>query len=264
MSVELPDWPRSRYQPGGGEAYLLFTIYGEFNPEVEVSRKRYRTAGIPRGLNVRRVEREKYPDFPFSTGPLGGLLQAKQPALFASVKRSDECIIIQGSIPDPADLNYLRDTVGVILFFLEHGGVAVLDPQQLKLFDADRWRKELFEPQPPQLHRHVAILVSDEAEEAVPGEEKVETQPGRLWIHTRGLRKFGRPDLSLRGAPRSHQVAAIDLCNRFIQLQAQGELIPEGQEIRMETLPHGLVCRHGGSISDPDFNNVHVEIRWPD
>src|SRR5262252_2716870 len=81
MSVELPDWPRSRYQPGGGEAYLLFTIYGEFNPEVEVSRKRYRTAGIPRGLNVRRVEREKYPDFPFSTGPLGGLLQAKQPAL---------------------------------------------------------------------------------------------------------------------------------------------------------------------------------------
>jgi hypothetical protein len=268
MSVELPDWPRSQFQPGGAEAYLFFAVYGEFSTEVEVSRVKYRTSGIPRGINVRRLDREKNPDFPFSTGPIGELLQPKQPALFASIQRADECIIIQGAVPDPSDLNYLRDTVGVVLYFLEHGGVAVLDPQQFKLFDAERWRKELFEPQPPQLHRHVVILVSEETAAPAPppggAAGKAETGESALWIHTRGLRKFGRPDLSLRHVPRTQQVAAIDLCNRFIQLQAQGALIAEGQEIRMESLPAGLVCRHGGSVEDPDFNNVHMEIRWPD
>jgi hypothetical protein len=86
----------------------------------------------------------------------------------------------------------------------------------------------------------------------------------RLWIHTRGLRKFGRPDLSLRRVPRGQQVAAIELCNRFIQMQAQGALIPDGKEIRMNSLPARLICRHGGSVENPDFNNVHMEIRWPD
>jgi len=28
----------------------------------------------------------------------------------------------------------------------------------------------------------------------------------------------------------------------------------------MESLPEGLVCRHGGSLEDPEFNNVHVAI----
>jgi hypothetical protein len=32
----------------------------------------------------------------------------------------------------------------------------------------------------------------------------------------------------------------------------------------MDSLPAGLMCHHGGSVEDPDFNNVHVEIRWPD
>jgi len=37
----------------------------------------------------------------------------------------------------------------------------------------------------------------------------------------------------------------------------------EGQEIRMAALPPGLICHHAGSLDDPDFNNMHVKIRWP-
>ena len=49
--------------------------------------------------------------------------------------------------------------------------------------------------------------------------------------------------------------------NRFILLQAEGARIAEGQEIRMASLPSGLTCHHAGRMDDPDFNNVHVEIR---
>jgi hypothetical protein len=46
-------------------------------------------------------------------------------------------------------------------------------------------------------------------------------------------------------------------------LQANGGLIPEGEEIRISSLPTGLICHRAGDLDDPDFNNSHVEIRWP-
>src|SRR5437667_12446663 len=87
-------------------------------------------------------------------------------------------------------------------------------------------------------------------------------ESGGRWFHTRGMRKFGRPDLSLHNVPDEYERAAIELCNRFIELQAAGGRIPDGQEIQMPSLPGGLVCRHKGSLDDPDFNNVHVEIQF--
>ncbi len=56
----------------------------------------------------------------------------------------------------------------------------------------------------------------------------------------------------------------IDLCERFIEMMAFGAVIAEGQEIRMNSLPAGMRCHHAGDHDDPDFNNVHVEIMWPD
>ncbi len=72
--------------------------------------------------------------------------------------------------------------------------------------------------------------------------------------------KFGRPDLSVRGVTRELGPAVEDLCNRFIEMQAFGAVVPEGQEVKMKALPPGWRCRHGGTIDDPDFNNVHLEI----
>lgn len=86
----------------------------------------------------------------------------------------------------------------------------------------------------------------------------------RTWFHTRGLRKFGRPDISVHNVGAGYHDAIIDLCERFVELQAFGGIIDEGQEIRMRSLPAGAVARHDGSLDDEDFNNVHVEIVWPD
>jgi hypothetical protein len=272
MAVELPHWPRSHYEPGGGEASVLFLVFGEFSTEVRVSGAKYRTTGVPKGCDVRRLDREKTDEFPYMDGPMGEALKFKQSKLFHAARDAAECMVIRGSVPDPTDLNYMRDAVGLVMFFLYNGGVAALDPHQITLYDSARWHAEMFEPQPPQLNRHVVILVSEEDDPATPAPTSpaspaeiaaMKSASGRLWIHTRGMRKFGRPDLSLRNVPREQQVGAIDLCNRFIQMQVQGALIPEGQAIRIASLPEGLVCSHGGSVEDPDFNNVHLEIRWP-
>ena len=88
-------------------------------------------------------------------------------------------------------------------------------------------------------------------------------ESGGHWFHTRGMRKFGRPDLSIHNVRNDYQKGAIEVCDRFIGLQAAGGRIPEGHEIRVTSLPGGLVCHHKGTLDDPDFNNVHVEIQFP-
>ena len=178
-------------------------------------------------------------------------MRKANPSLFARIEQAPECVTIHGEVVDPPDLNYLRDCIGLVTYFLDHGAVAATDAQQLKFYDRVEWRREFFDSGKPNVHRHVSILFSDEP------------SGGGRWFHTRGMRKFGRPDLSLHHVPQAHEKAVIDLCDRFIELQALGGLIPEGQEIRMASLPSGLICRHKGKVEDPDFNNVHVEIQFP-
>jgi len=248
MALDLISWPRPRFEAGGGDAFLFFAIYGKFSDDIQVFGQQYRTAGTPDGIDIRKLNRTQSPEFPFTSGPIEELLRPKNPALFAEIQSVPECLILQGTIPDPPDLNYLRDTIGLATCFLDNGGIAIIDPQQFALYDPHSWHDEIFDPQPPGLSKHAIILFSDEPE-------------GTRWYHTRGQRKFGRPDLSMHGVRPDHEAAVIEMFNRFILLQVEGARIAEGQKIRMASLPPGLTCHHVGSVDDPDFNNVHVEIR---
>lgn len=227
---------------------VCFAIYGSFTNEAAISGTTYRTAGLPPGVKLYRHTRTKDGQLPFASLEVVKLVGQKNPQLLSLIEQSPECLVLQGEVEDPADLKYLRDCIGVVAFYADYGGVVVADVQQFKFIAAAEWRREFFEPDLPQVLPQVTILYSEEE------------QGGGAWFHTRGLRKFGRPDLSLHHVPDRYRDAVIDLCNRFIELQALGGRIPEGQAIRMKSLPDGLVCHHGGSLEDPDFNNVHVEI----
>jgi len=246
----LHTWERPQYQPGGSNALVYFVLYVKFQEGAEVSAKTYRTGSFPEGVELQHFTRKQLPEFPFTQDIFAKTAGKNNPALFDQIKAAPECLVFRGEVRDPRNLDYLRDLVGLIMFSLDHGAIAVMDVQQVKLFDPVAWRMEIFQPDPPNLRKHVTILVSDEPD-------------GTHWLHTRGMRKFGRPDLSFHKVGSQYEQAAIDLLNRFILLQAQGGLIPENKEIQSSGLPAGLTCHHEGSLDDPDFNNVHVEIRWP-
>jgi hypothetical protein len=251
VPANLETWERTRFEPGGGNAMVCFAIYGSFTNDTAISSATYRTRGLPEGVEVHRFSRTNQPSLPFTGGAIATLLQEKNPAALARIEEAPECLLIQGEVADPPNLNYLRDCVGMATFFMDQGGTVIADVQQIKFMEAAEWRRDFFEPEKPRLIRHVSILYSEDG-----------SGPG-IWFHTRGLRKFGRPDLSLRNVPESCREAALDLCNRFIALQADGGRVAEGQEIHIKSLPSGLICHHGGSMEDPDFNNVHVEIQFP-
>jgi len=163
-------------------------------------------------------------------------------------KLPEQCLLLRGEVPDPPNLDYLRDAIGLVMALLESGGIAVLDPQMFQWWTPEEWRRSAFEPAAPVPRHHVVTLVSEESE------------PGLKWYHTRGMRKFGRPDLSVHRIAPEFEVGVEDLLNRFIEMLAFGAVVREGHPIKMASLPHGWRCFHRGTLDDPDFNNTHLEI----
>ena len=249
MAHGLTPWQRPRFERGGGNAVLLYALYGRFPAEARsINPVEFRTSGLPAEMKIRRANRELNSPLPFLGGDFAKILGEDSPKLYQAASQAEQCLVLKGEFRDPEDLNYLRDTIGMITWFFDHGATAAFDPQRLRLYNASEWSEEIFSPIPPRLAAHVVILASSEPD-------------GSRWLHTRGMRKFGRPDLSVHRVTPEQQAGAIELINRLILLQAEGGHVPEGQPIRMASLPLGLTCHHGGHLDDPEFNNTHVEIR---
>ena len=249
------NWSRSQWRNSGDEAFLLWFVFGDFGTDLAIDAERYRTRGTPAGVEiVRYVNRElaKWDGYPLA-GTLGRLLWGENARLFEQAQQAGECVMLRGAMPDPADLDGLRDLVGTITALTDRGGVAVIDPQTLSMFDPAEWRRRYFADDVFSTREHVLILHSEDEE-----------NEGRHWVHTRGLRKFARPDVSIRNVPATAIDAAGELADRFADFQARGGIVEDDREIVVDGIPEGMRVRHAGSLEDPDFNNRHLALRWPE
>lgn len=220
---KLMTWERPRFQKGGDDAWIIFVILGKFEEKMSLSRSKYRSEGVPKGVVVTRLSREReQADFTRYAGfeTLKKLTHCGGSDLVEGLRNVPECLVVCGSVNDPDNLNFLRDTIGFVACALDHGGVAVLDTQVLHLWSGDDWKRAFFELQQPSIFRHVVILESKEIEDA---------QDSPLWLHTRGMRKFGRPDLSIKGVTKDRHELVVEMLNRFIEAGALGHHIPEGR-----------------------------------
>ena len=252
MTTELDSWPRKHFTAGGGEPFLFYVVFGEIDAEASLSRSKYRCGGIVEGIEIVTYGPDANPEVPssFLEGYLWEQAQAEQANLASKIEQCDHCMAFRGSPADDSTLDYFRDTIGFITFALDHGGCAVYDPFMFKWWSPKRWKRNVFAPAAPLPHNHTTILVSE-------GD-----QPGTQWYHTRGMRKFGRPDISIKNVTAEQEPVAIEICNRLIEHQAFGYVVPDGQEVHMEALDSTPVIRHAGSLDDPEFNNVHLSIKF--
>jgi len=252
MSGVLLDWPRIHYKETGASPFLYYVVFGANVDELRLSRSKYRCDAIPEGLEIMAYGPACHPEVldDLRQGYLWKELLVQESDLANVVAAQTTCTVVRGFVVDDSSLNYLRNTVGLITSLLDNGGVAIFDAQSFKWWSANDWKTRIFEPAAPLSHEHVVILVSEEPDD---------TQ----WLHTRGLRKFGRPDISIHNVPAAFCAAVVGMLNRFIEFQALGGVIQEGQCVQLTSLPEGMYCTHGGSEDDPDFNNFHIEIKWP-
>ena len=249
---QLGTWERQYYVAGGGDPMLFYVVYGEIDSSAPLSRGSYRSNGVPDGIDVMSYGPNMHPEVPgsFRDGYLWDEFAATDPELAATVGRCEHCMILRGTPTESTTLDYLRDTVGLITFLIDHGGCAVYDPFMFRWWPPAEWKQQIFEPAAAVPRHHTVILFSEE------------TDPSLKWFHTRGMRKFGRPDISVHNVSSELEDGVIDLCNRLIEHQAFGHVVRDGQQVKMASLPSGGVIRHRGDLDDPDFNNVHLDVSW--
>jgi hypothetical protein len=249
LNAEIADWPRQHFTKPGGRPFLFYVAFGAPDIPFNISRSQYRCGGVPDGVELMTYGPQMHPDTPasFRAGYLWEELQRTEPDLAALLAAQIRCIVLRAELDDSPTLNYLRDCVGLLTWMLDNGCVGLYDPWMFRYWSRQHWHKEVFESATAVPRHHVTILQSSDG-------------PDTTWYHTRGMRKFGRPDLSVPNTPVAHREAVIDLINRFIEFQAFGATIEEGREIRIDSLPQGLRCFHRGDLDDPEFNNVHVAI----
>ena len=248
----FPAWQRPHWQPSDEEIIVQFYVFGDFQP-IRVPSAQYGSDGLPEEVELSSHyhsalrEWEGYP----LKGGLGELFQNDSPEAFEKAIAAPQVLVVRGRFKDSADTGYMRDTFGVLAGLLDIGGVAILDPQILTLFSADEWRSRYLIRDGAPLRHHVLIL-RDEEEDS-----------DRVWIHTRGLRKFGRPDISLHDVPPNEMDRAGALCQRLVELQALGAHFNDGQALDVDGIFGGLTAELGGGYDDPQFNNTYVEFYWP-
>lgn len=250
--IRIPAWQRPHWRPSDEEIVLQFYVFGKFQP-VRVPSQPYGSDGLPKGIEVtshHHAALRQWEGYPLK-GRLGDVFKEDAPEAYKLALDAPEVLVVRGTLKDVGDSGYLRDTLGVLAGLLDIGGTAILDPQILSLFDAASWRRRYLVKNGAPLRNHVLIL-----RDADPS--------GRSWIHTRGMRKFGRPDVSVHNVPERDIDRAGMLCERLIELQALGAHFTEGQSIDVDGLPGGLTATLGGNLQDPHFNNSFIALRWPD
>lgn len=250
--VIIPAWPRPHWQPSEEEILLQFYVFGKFDA-VRVPSQDYGSLGLPEGVTAsshHHGDLRAWEGYPLKGG-MGRMFKNDAPEVYQRAIDAPEVMVVRGTLKDSPDIGYLRDTLGVLAGMLDIGGVAILDPQTLALLDAAAWRRKYLVPDGAPIRSHLLILRDAEAE------------AGHAWIHTRGMRKFGRPDISIRQVPDRAVDRAGLLCERLVELEALGAHFADGQSLELDGLGTSVVARLGGGLDDPDFNNTYVEFRWP-
>lgn len=247
----LGNWERKHFVDGGGEPFLFYVVYGEVDPSIPLSSELYHSEGIPLGIDVMSYSADSDLDIvtSFRKGYVWDNFLARNPEFAAHVESCQSCIILRGTPTESETLNYLRDTVGLVAFMLDNGGCAVFDPQILRWWSPNEWKSELFNPVGPVPTHHIVILKSEEDESS-----------RSYWFHTRGMRKFGRPDISLHNMTEENEESAISIINELISIQAFGAIFTENEQVSIHLPSQEIIAARKGSLDDPDFNNFHIDV----
>lgn len=236
MIFDSPFWPRPRFQPGGGDALIVLEVCGEFPAQIATD---FAVEELQIAVEVN--------DFAHFGEAETEMLRVSSPSATSAIEAAPLVVSIRGIVSDPPDLEYLRRALSFIHDLLGNGGVGVIDPQTLQQFSPVEW-ENLFWSGAFEPTSHATILLSPQGEE--------------IWLHTRGMRLFGRPDLSCHRVTPEEVEKLQPVFNGLIRMQAAGALIPDGQIVQAVGIEDRLICHHRGDLDDADFSNFHLELEW--
>jgi hypothetical protein len=229
--IAVPDWPRPHYQPSPSKASLFYLVFGEPPAHLNVKRARHHVDELPPQLTVSihaRGDDAAWFDGWFSP-PVGLEIPLVFGADAEAVYRAPRVAAVRAEFADPNSLAYLRNAVGVVSAIAEEGAVAIFDVSALTWWRPDEWRRRFVERSEFRIGDHIFTSVSEE-----PG------GAGTLSMQTRGMRKFGRPELLVRHLPGPRDLdgpavrAASEVMDGLANYAARGGVLADGQTMRLD------------------------------
>jgi hypothetical protein len=267
-AVPIADWPRPDFvEPTSARAEVLFLIVGASPGEgMRVSRERHRVDRLEPALVISRHQRSDDPAWfdGWFAQPLGDRIDETFGAQAARVRAASQLTVVRGQFEDSPSLNYLRNTIGIVSAILESAdgaeAPAVFDAMAVRWWPRRQWIERFVDRGGEfDVHDHVQLTVTDD-ERHHPG----------LWIHTRGMRKFARPELQIKHVPGDfdHSNRALHaggkIINGIAAYLAGGAVLEGGQTMQLASLGDATIT----FIATPDdsdtarhFNNAALEIR---
>lgn len=246
MNYERPYYEDLNYRP-----LLFYVIFGVKNEELDVSREKHHVDAFPEGLDFIFYNKSEHSEYMSSLigGSLGDILKEDNSALYEAIQNTDTWAVIRGEVQNDADLDYMRNTIGFVQALLETGAIGVLDLQTFSLLTPEKWTDTIFSKE-FNPYDHVVILAS-------------ETEGGSLWLHTRGMRKFGRPDISMEGVKNDAVDNAVQVVNQMIHYGALGTFFSRPTKFNIHTgLAFVVKPSFIDDMENPDFNNSYYRVLW--
>jgi hypothetical protein len=222
--VTIAAWTRPAFRPTGRRATFLLLAFADREvldspPELAVAAPP--TAPVS-ALRVNLVQEADQPEWfdGWRRGPLR-TVAAVQNIDMSVVDAATCCYVIDIDVDDPIDLSHLQLAWAVASSIARAGTVTVLDVH------AATWHAgsdvAALPPDRPLVIQHEISITAE-----------TEPSPGfGHAVHTRGMIKFGRPDL-IAGVPADRIRETGQILNHLARMLATGAVIEPGERFRVD------------------------------
>ncbi|MEV4280656.1 hypothetical protein [Actinoplanes xinjiangensis] len=245
MDLRVEPWQRPAHHPSGREAAVLLVVFAadEVLTGLDLTGVVPATAPVD-ALDVRLHRHAENPEWVdgFRSGPLRSLAERE----LGDLRLLDEatcCYSIQVRVPDPADLAHLQLAWAVAAAASRAGATAVLD-----VFAHDWSPAASIAALDP--HRPFTVL----REISVVAESEESPGFGHA-VHTRGMVKFGRPDLVM-GVPGDRIGEAAEILNQLARMLADGHDLQPGRQLRIDGEQTSTVVPYAPDDRIPDVRLI--------
>ena len=249
LGAAVPGWPRPHYKPSASKASLFYLVFGEPPAHLNVKRAVHHVGQLPPELRVSVHARGD--DAAWFDGWLSPPVGLEIPHVFGegadAVYAAQRVAAVRAEFADPSSLAYLRDTVGVVSAIAEGGAVAIFDVPALTWWRPEEWRRRFVDRSEFHIGDHIFTAVSREVPSDASNEGGGGGGAGTLALHTRGLGKFGRPELLVRhlpgggGADGPAARAAAEVMDGLSNYLARGGVITDGETMHLARYDASIV-----------------------
>ena len=239
---------REYYEDIGYKPFLFYIIFGVSGDDLQVSREKHHVSAFPEELTIRCLNRAEHAESidGLIGGQIGEVLKATDSDLYETCSTAEQCVILSGNIQDDSTLEYMGNVIGIIEAFIDQGAVGVLDLLTFTLYSPKKWTERFFEKE-INAQNHVMILFSEEKD--------------GLWLHTRGLMEFGRPDIGMHGVPKEKAEDYKQAIDQMIFYSGKG-LFFKGKT-RLHTFSGKTITVSTEFVDDfdnDDYNNAYYDV----